>query len=103
VLIGYVSDEQYVALAGAWVQFEQDGDLKAVVRSTPSGGVYADIPEGRYLVTLACRGYGSKRSTVDVSASKPYQFRLLSDKLSGYVWPKWARSGDVFTRWNRSA
>ena len=24
----------------------------------------------------------------------PYQFRLLSDGLLGYAWPKWVRSGE---------
>lgn len=27
-------------------------------------------------------------------AGIPYQFRLLSDTLCGYAWPKWSRTGE---------
>jgi len=37
MLVGYVSDERYVALADALVEFERDGEMVAVVRSTPRG------------------------------------------------------------------
>ena len=52
MLIGYVSDERYVALAGVALEFEREGRSAAVVRSTPRGAVYADIEPGEYRVTL---------------------------------------------------
>lgn len=35
----------------------------------------------------------SKRVQLDVGRHVPYQFRLLSDGLLGFAWPKWVRSG----------
>lgn len=94
MLIGYVSDERYVALAGVAVEFDQDGRTVAVVYSSPRGGVYADLAPGRYRVTLVKAGYGSKSVTIQVQAGRPHQFRLLSDCLLGYMWPKWVKSGE---------
>ncbi|MGH9627560.1 MAG: N,N-dimethylformamidase beta subunit family domain-containing protein, partial [Bryobacteraceae bacterium] len=94
MLIGYVSDERYVAIADACVDFEQDGNLAASVRSTASGSIHADIPAGAYRVTLAKEGFGSKRVNMSVEQGRPYPFRLLSNALSGYVWPKWVKAGD---------
>jgi hypothetical protein len=94
MLIGYVSDEHFVAIADAQVQFEGEGSLAAVVRSTPSGAVHAAIAPGPYRVTLARDGFGSKRVQMNVDESHPFQFRLLSNSLCGYAWPKWQQSGE---------
>jgi len=94
MLIGYVSDERYVALHDVGVELEQDGRTVAVVHSSPRGGVYADVPPGAYRVTLAKDGYGPKSVDIEVGGAEPYQFRLLSDRLLGYVWPKWVHSGE---------
>jgi len=98
MLIGYVSDERYVALADVLVEFEAGArsvETRSVeTRSRASGAVHADLAPGEYRVTLARPGYGSKRVTMTVSADRPYQFRLLADGLLGYAWPKWVRSGD---------
>ncbi len=94
MLIGYVSDERYVALPDASLEFEREGESVAVIRSSPRGAVYADLAPGEYRVTLACRGYGAKRVTMRVIPGEPYQFRLLTDRLLGYVWPKWVRAGE---------
>ncbi len=94
MLIGYVSDERYVSLADVLLEFERDGQSVPVVRSTPCGAVYADIEPGPYRVTLIKPGFGSKSVHVCVGSGKPYQFRLLSDKLLGYIWPKWSKSGE---------
>jgi N,N-dimethylformamidase beta subunit-like protein len=94
MLVGYVSDEQYVALADVLLEFERDGQSIAVVRSTPRGAVYAEIEPGGYKVTLVKPGFGSKSVNMVVESGKPYQFRLLSDRLLGYVWPKWAKAGE---------
>jgi N,N-dimethylformamidase len=97
MLIGFVSDEDYSALAEALVEIDRDGETVAVARSTARGAVYADLPPGDYRVTLQKEGFGSKRSQVTVLDSRiasPHQFRLLSDRMAGFVWPKWARSGE---------
>src|SRR5690242_13723913 len=83
MLIGYVSDERYVALAGVQIELEQEGRSVAVTQSTPCGAVHADVPPGRYRVTLVQDGYGSKRSLVEIAPDRPYSFRLLSDTLYG--------------------
>lgn len=94
MLVGYVSDERYVAVADVLLEFEREGRSIAVVRSTPRGAVYADVVPGQYRVTLVKDGFGSKSITVNVAADAPQQFRLLSDCLLGYAWPKWVRSGE---------
>jgi len=92
--VGYVSDERYSALCDVAVDFERDGNSVAVARSTPTGAVDADIAPGAYRVTLAKPGFGSKHVDIDVSERLRHQFRLISDGLAGYVWPKWVRAGD---------
>jgi hypothetical protein len=94
MLVGYVSDERYVALADVLIEFERAGESVAVVRSTPRGGVYAEIEPGEYRVTLVKDGFGSKSVQMTVTPDEPYQFRLLSDCLLGYVWPRWVQSGE---------
>ncbi len=94
MLVGHVSDERYVALADVLVEFERDGQSVAVVRSTPRGAVYAEIEPGPYRVTLVRDGYGSKSVAVAVDPDEPYKFRLLTDGLLGYVWPKWVLTGE---------
>jgi N,N-dimethylformamidase len=93
MLVGYVSDERYVALADVLLEFERGGRSVAVVRSTSRGAVYAEIEPGEYRVTLVKDGFGSKRVVVHVGQDRPYQFRLLSDGLLGYAWPKWVKAG----------
>lgn len=94
MLIGYVSDERYVALADVLLEFQSQGQTRAIVRSTPRGAVVADLAPGTYDVTLVKPGYGSKRSVVTIDSKTPHQFRLLSDGLAGYVWPREVRTGE---------
>ena len=94
MLIGYVSDERYVAVADVLLEFERDGQSVAVVRSTPRGAIYADIDPGEYMVTLVRDGFGSKSVTMTADPEKPHHFRLLSDCILGYMWPKWVKSGE---------
>jgi hypothetical protein len=92
MLIGYVSDENYLALADVLLEFASaSGSWEA--RSRASGAVYGDLPEGEYQVTLQKRGFGAKRVRVAISSDRPHHFRLLSDRLAGYAWPKWTRWG----------
>ena len=93
MLIGYVSDERYVALPDTQVELEND-QISLEVRSRASGAVHADIPAGTYRVTLARQGYGSKRGELTVPTEHPHHFRLLKDDLLGYAWPKWVRGGE---------
>jgi hypothetical protein len=93
VRIGYVSDERYVALADVLLEFQRDSKIVAVVRSTPSGVVEADLEPGEYRVTLVKDGFGAKRVTMQFVLDQPYHFRLLSDCILGYVWPRAVKSG----------
>ena len=93
MLIGYVSDENYVALAGVAIEFHQHGQTIEVVESTPRGAVHADLVTGIYDATLVKAGYGSKTVRLNVTNGAPHQFRLLSDRLLGYVWPRAVKSG----------
>ncbi len=92
MLVGYVSDERYVALADVLIEFESAAG-SVETRSRASGAVYADIGPGTYRVTLQKPGFGAKRTQVALG-DDPHQFRLLADGLLGYAWPKWVRSGE---------
>ena len=95
-LLAYVSDEMYVALAGVAGEFESEesGEI-AVLHSSPRGAFYAGLPPGPYRVTLSKNGYGAKTSRALLGGEAPHQFRLLSDGLLGYMWPKWVRGGET--------
>jgi N,N-dimethylformamidase len=94
MLIGHVSDDRYSALAGVWIEFESGDGGSWETRSRASGAVHADLPPGRYRVTLRQPGYGAKRISLTVPDDMPYAFRLLSDALLGYAWPKCVRAGE---------
>ena len=92
--VAYVSDESYVALVGVQAEFEslEAGEV-LIVQSSPTGALYAEVPPGRYRITLAKEGYGSKWVECQIgSGNTPLQFRLLTDGLLGYMWPKWVRA-----------
>ena len=93
-LIGHVSDEDDLALSGVWVEFESAG-VSVGCRSRASGAVYASLDAGEYTVHLSRTGYGAKRVRITVPGDGPYRFRLLSDRLLGYAWPKWVRAGEM--------
>jgi hypothetical protein len=95
MLVGYVSDENYAALADVHLEFRGAGATWEVCLSTASGAVHAQLPAGEYEVCLARPGFGSKRVKHCVGPDAPIQFRLLSDKLLGYAWPKWCRAGET--------
>src|SRR5262249_10117905 len=88
MLIGYVSDERFVALADVLLEFQRDGQTVAIVRSTPRGAVHADVPAGEYEVTLVKPGFGSKTVRMNAHPSESFHFRMLSDCILGYVWPR---------------
>ena len=93
MLAGYVSDERFSALPGVQFEFRQ-GDFVCPATSTISGAVYADVSPGRWEVVLGCTGFGSKIVTADISADRPWHFRLLSDRLLGFMQPRCVKSGE---------
>jgi hypothetical protein len=93
-LLGHVSDEYYAALCDVVVELNVPGGPSCVVRSTPSGAVYAALPPGPCEAVLAKPGYGSKRVNFEIDPARPHAFRLLSDTMQGYAWPKWCRGGE---------
>jgi N,N-dimethylformamidase len=93
MLAGFVSDDYYAALADVSVEF-RGKDSTSATRSSAAGAVYVDLPAGAYEVCLSKPGYGSKRVSAQLGG-KPRHFRLLSDRLLGYAWPKWCRGGEA--------
>jgi len=98
VLVGYVSDEDYLALPGVAVECERDGQSLATT-SRASGAIYLDVEPGPWRVTLAKSGYTAKRVEVTLAETssaenRPIQFRLLSDRMVGFMWPKWVKAGE---------
>jgi hypothetical protein len=93
MLVGYVSDERFVAIADVAVEIDRDGETVALTHSTARGKILAELEPGRYRVTLVKEGFGSKSVEIE-AGGEPYQFRLLSDCLLGYVWPKWVKTGE---------
>jgi hypothetical protein len=94
MLIGYVSDERYAALPDVLLEFVDDSGGSWETRSRGSGAVHLDLSSGEFKVILQHPGYGAKLCRVTIPVDCPYQFRLLSDGLLGYAWPKWVRAGD---------
>ncbi len=93
MLLGYVSDERYVALPDALLEFRR-GEDSWETRSRATGAVHGELDAGTYEVTLGHPGYGSKRVTLTLPDDAPHQFRLMRDQLLAYMWPKWVRSGE---------
>lgn len=92
MLIGYVSDERYVALADVLFEIRDGRGHSWEARSRAGGSVWCDIPPGEYEVAISKPGFGSKLSRVTIPT--PHHFRLLADGLLGYAWPKCVRSGE---------
>lgn len=94
MLVGYVSNEMYEALSGVMVEFKKEGGAEKCVQSTPSGAIEADIDPGEYTVTLQHDGYGGKQVDVTIDTESIHDFRLLSKKVLGYIWPQWCTTGE---------
>lgn len=94
MLIGYVSDEYFVALPDTLLELRSSDGRRITTRSSASGVIAADVSAGEYEVCLAKTGFGSKRVRVTIQGQIPIQFRLLSDTLLGYAWPKWCQAGE---------
>jgi hypothetical protein len=59
MIIGYVSDQDYLAVADVSVEFMKDGALVAHTKSFMSGAIDVDLPPGDYRMTLGKPGFGS--------------------------------------------
>ena len=93
--LAFVSDEMYRAVADVAGEFEneQTGEI-TLLRSSPRGAFYGDLKPGRYRVTLSKDNFGSKISTVELGGDAVVHLRLLPERICGYMWPKWVRSGE---------
>lgn len=89
----YVSDEDYVAIPDVAGEFEANG-CSLIFRSSARGAFLGDIAPGKYRVTLSHPQFGAKSTNVELGNGRPFQFRLLSHALLGFMWPKWIRSGE---------
>lgn len=94
MLIGTVSDEQFNALAEIAVELVDKQGRSWATHSTAGGAIRLDCPAGEYEVILNGPGYGPKRSQLLLKAGEPCHFRLVADRLLGYVWPKWVVAGE---------
>ena len=94
MLIGYVSDERYVAQPDVLFEFRNTTGIIATTRSTASGAVLADVPDGNYEVVLHKPGFGNKITSIELPHTGLIHFRLLTDGLVGYAWPKCVKSGE---------
>ncbi|MFP6700479.1 MAG: carboxypeptidase regulatory-like domain-containing protein, partial [Planctomycetaceae bacterium] len=74
MLVGYASNERYVAVPNVLFEFRSKTGQVTTATSTISGTVYAEIEPGEYEVVLGRDGYGSKIITINVSTDSPYQF-----------------------------
>ena len=92
MLIGYVSDQQHVAIPAVDVAIESPGG-RWDTSSRADGAIIVDCPPGEYQLTFNRDGFGGKRVRVELAEGQPHQFRLLPDGLIGYMWPKWVRTG----------
>jgi hypothetical protein len=93
MLIGYVSDDRYLALPDVLLEFRRE-NVSVEARSRASGAVHADLAPSPYTVYLHRPGYGPKRVQMVVQEGAPHHFRLLPEMLLGYAWPKWVRVGE---------
>ena len=94
MLIGFVSDDRYVAIPEVSLLFENSRTYHAA-RSLADGSVRVDLEQGTWKVTLNRPGYGARVVDVEIRDDhEPVHFRLLDDCLLGYAWPKYAKSGE---------
>ena len=66
MLIGYVSDEQFLAIPDVAVELIDGSGQRWAIHSTASGALVADVAPGDYAVILNKPGYGAKRVQVTI-------------------------------------
>ena len=79
MLIGYVSDEKYVALADVLLELVDSAGASWEARSRASGSVHADVPAGDYVVTLQKPGFGSKRVRLRLPPGEGARISMVHD------------------------
>jgi hypothetical protein len=89
LLIGYVSDEKYVALPDVLLEFvAPDGDSREA-RSRASGAVHAEVPAGDYRVALHKPGFGARSVRLTLPTSQAQvavrETSLPDPRGQGYV------------------
>jgi N,N-dimethylformamidase len=97
MIIGNVSDEHYVAINETSIEFTQNDKVVAQTKTFISGAVDVDLPAGKYRMTLGKAGFASKHVDITLPVAEPIKFRLISEKLVAYMWPKWSKSGEIST------
>ena len=75
MLIGYVSDERYTALADVLLEFT-NGRRIVGGAVCASGAIHCELPPANTTVTLHKPGFGSKRVRMTPRPGQPYHFRL---------------------------
>ena len=94
MIFAYVSDEHYYALHGVLAEIiDLVHEHRLDISSSASGALSAELPPGRYRITLAKDGYGRKWIECDLPATAPLQLRLMSQSPCGFMWPKWVKAG----------
>ena len=59
-VVGYVSDERYLAVPGVYLEISGADGQRYSATSTATGAVCIDLPSGTYDVALNLVGYGAK-------------------------------------------
>ena len=93
MLVGYVSDESYLALCGVQIEFEQGGH-STTAESRVTGAIHAPLKPGPCRAAFCHGEHGAKRVEFTVNPDQPYHFRLLSKTTRGFVWPTWSTAGE---------
>ena len=94
MLIGYVSDEYFVAVSNVSIEATCSTCSELyVTHSSASGAIELPITQGFYTFALSAEGFSPKRSSHEVLVAKTINFRLLSKTLYGYVSPRWSAAG----------
>ena len=98
-VLAFVSDQDFVALANVSVVIKGGDGVRVDTTSMADGAILADVPDSgdihAYSVTLSKGGFGAKIAKLTCGGSiPPAQFRLLSDAMTGYMNPKWSRTGE---------
>ena len=82
MLIGYVSDEYFVAVSNVSIEATCSSCSELyVTHSSASGAIELPITQGFYTFALSAEGFSPKRSGHEVSSGEIINFRLLSKTL----------------------
>ena len=93
-ILGFVSDERYVALSDVGILIESEEHGSVQIQTRVDGSIAAALPSGDFKFTLWKDRFSGKRVDVTLPSAGPLQLRLLSNKLVGYMHPKWAQAGE---------